>query len=265
MTILRLHLVLGLMSGVLVGFTLGLAGGGGSVLAVPLLVYFVGTPNPHEAIGTSAAAVAANALLNLVHYARAGVIKWRCASIFALFGSIGAYAGSTFGKLVDGQRLPTLFGVLMIVVSILMLRGRDAEGFQAVRLNRENFPRLVAAGLTSGALSGFFGVGGGFLIVPGLMFASGMPILNAVGSSLVAVSAFAVTTAVELRPFRSRRLGACRNASHWRRNWRPRGRGGGKTACESTRGAECDVRRPDIRRRNLCVVAGGGRGGFCRS
>lgn len=195
MTILPTHLAYGMISGVLVGFTLGLVGGGGSVLAVPLLVYFVGAPNPHEAIGTSAAAVAANALLSLVHYARAGVIKWRCASIFALFGSIGAYAGSTLGKLVDGEKLLAFFGGLMIVVSIAMLRGRDAEGYAAVRLNRENFPRLVAAGLTSGSLSGFFGVGGGFLIVPGLMLASGMPILNAVGSSLIAVSAFAVTTA----------------------------------------------------------------------
>lgn len=83
----------------------------------------------------------------------------------------------------------------MIVVSYLMLRRRGAAGYAGVRLNRENFPRLVAAGLTAGALSGFFGIGGGFLVVPGLMFASDMPILNAIGSSLVAVAAFAVTTA----------------------------------------------------------------------
>ena len=83
----------------------------------------------------------------------------------------------------------------MIVVSILMLRSRGAEGFAAVRLNRENLPRLVAGGLTTGALSGFFGIGGGFLVVPGLMLASDMPIIYAIGSSLVAVSAFAVTTA----------------------------------------------------------------------
>lgn len=187
--------VFGLLSGVFVGFTLGLVGGGGSVLAVPLLVYFVGVPNPHEAIGTSAAAVAANAVLSLGNHARAGVIKWRCASVFAMFGVAGALGGSTLGKLVDGQKLLALFAALMILVSIAMLRSRGDAGFPGVRLNRENFPRLVLAGLTTGALSGFFGVGGGFLIVPGLMFASGMPIANAIGSSLVAVTAFSVTTA----------------------------------------------------------------------
>lgn len=195
LTMLSDEMVFGLLSGVLVGFTLGLVGGGGSVLAVPLLVYFVGVPNPHEAIGSSAAAVAANALLNLANHARSGAIKWRCAAVFALFGVAGALAGSTAGKIIDGQKLLALFSALMIVVSVLMLRSRGEEGFAAVRLSRENFPRLVATGLATGALSGFFGVGGGFLIVPGLMFASGMPIMNAIGSSLIAVCAFAVTTA----------------------------------------------------------------------
>jgi uncharacterized membrane protein YfcA len=195
LTALPLEAVLGLISGGLVGLTLGLVGGGGSVLAVPLLVYFVGVPNPHVAIGSSAAAVAVNALMSLANHARAKTIKWRCASVFALFGIAGAFAGSTLGKIMNGEKLLALFALLMIVVSYLMLRRRGAPGYPGVRLNRENFPRLVGAGLTAGALSGFFGIGGGFLIVPGLMFASDMPILNAIGSSLVAVAAFAVTTA----------------------------------------------------------------------
>ena len=195
LTALPLEAVLGLISGGLVGLTLGLVGGGGSVLAVPLLVYFVGVPNPHVAIGSSAAAVAVNALMSLANHTRARTIKWRCASVFALFGIAGAFAGSTLGKIMNGEKLLALFALLMIVVSYLMLRRRGAPGYPGVRLNRENFPRLVGAGLTAGALSGFFGIGGGFLIVPGLMFASDMPILNAIGSSLVAVAAFAVTTA----------------------------------------------------------------------
>ncbi len=195
LTALPLEAVLGLISGGLVGLTLGLVGGGGSVLAVPLLVYFVGVPNPHVAIGSSAAAVAVNALMSLANHARAKTIKWRCASVFAAFGIAGAFAGSTLGKFMNGEKLLALFALLMIVVSYLMLRRRGAPGYPGVRLNRENFPRLVGAGLTAGALSGFFGIGGGFLIVPGLMFASDMPILNAIGSSLVAVAAFAVTTA----------------------------------------------------------------------
>lgn len=194
-TIDLLQLGAALISGVFVGFSLGLVGGGGSVLAVPLLVYFVGVPDPHVAIGTSAVAVAANALFSLANHARAGTIKWRCASVFALFGVAGAYGGSTLGKMLDGQKLLALFGLLMLVVGALMFRRRGGEGYPAVRLNRDNFPRLAGLGLLIGGLSGFFGIGGGFLIVPGLMLASDMPILNAIGSSLLSVTAFGVTTA----------------------------------------------------------------------
>lgn len=186
---------LGLTSGSLVGFSLGLVGGGGSILAVPLLVYLVGVSDPHVAIGTSAIAVAANAAANLVNHARAGNVKWRCASVFALAGVAGAFLGSTLGKLVEGQKLLALFAIVMMVVGTLMLKGRSGVGEPSVRLNRENLPKLLALGLGTGALSGFFGIGGGFLIVPALIAATGMPILYAVGSSLVAVTAFGLTTA----------------------------------------------------------------------
>jgi hypothetical protein len=195
LTPLAMKLAAGTLSGVLVGFSLGLVGGGGSVLAVPLLVYFVGVPEPHVAIGSSAVAVAANALTSLANHARAGTIKWRCASVFALFGVAGAFGGSTLGKLMNGEKLLALFGVLMLVVGALMFWSRSGEGYPQVRLNRENFPRLAATGVAVGALSGFFGIGGGFLIVPGLMFAADLPIVNAIGSSLVSVTAFGVTTA----------------------------------------------------------------------
>jgi uncharacterized membrane protein YfcA len=186
---------LGIGSGMLVGFSLGLGGGGGSILAVPLLIYLVGVPSAHVAIGTSALAVAVNAAANLAPHARNGTVKWRCASVFAAAGVIGAFGGSSLSKMMDGQKLLALFAILMLVVGGLMLASRDAPGDEAVRLNRENLPKLLALGLSAGALSGFFGIGGGFLIVPGLMLATGMPILNAVGSSLVAVAAFGATAA----------------------------------------------------------------------
>ena len=186
---------LGLASGSLVGFSLGLIGGGGSILAVPLLIYLVGVSDPHVAIGTSAIAVAANAAANLANHARAGNVKWRCASVFALAGVAGAFLGSTLGKIVEGQKLLVLFAIVMMVVGALMLKGRSGVGEPTVRLNRENLPKLLASGLAAGALSGFFGIGGGFLIVPALIGATGMPILYAVGSSLVAVTAFGLTTA----------------------------------------------------------------------
>ncbi|WP_061020960.1 sulfite exporter TauE/SafE family protein [Bradyrhizobium sp. CCH5-F6] len=182
-------------SGVLVGFSLGLVGGGGSILAVPLLVYVVGLNDPHVAIGTSAIAVAVNAAANLVTHARSGNVKWRCATLFASAGVVGAYLGSTLGKIMDGQRLLALFAVLMMVVGGLMLRNRAYLGDPGVRLSKENLPKLIASGLGVGVLSGFFGIGGGFLIVPALVMATGMPMLNAIGSSLVAVAAFGLTTA----------------------------------------------------------------------
>ena len=190
-----LALALGLASGSLVGFSLGLIGGGGSILAVPLMIYLVGVPQPHVAIGTSAVAVGVNAAANLVQHARRGTVKWRCASVFAAAGVAGALVGSTLSKWMDGQRLLAMFALLMFVVGASMLRRRPEAGSGSIELSHENFPKLVILGVLTGLLSGFFGIGGGFLIVPGLMLATGMPILNAIGSSLVAVAAFGVTSA----------------------------------------------------------------------
>ncbi len=187
--------VLGLASGMLVGFSLGLVGGGGSILAVPLMVYVVGVPEPHMAIGTSAIAVAANAAINLSNHARGGTVIWSCALIFAASGIVGAFGGSILGKMVDGQRLLALFALVMIVIALLMLKTRARIGLPDVKASMSNMPAIVSLGLATGTMSGFFGIGGGFLIVPALMLATGMPIMNAVSSSLVAVTAFGMTTA----------------------------------------------------------------------
>jgi uncharacterized protein len=187
--------MLGLASGALVGFSLGLVGGGGSILAVPLMVYVVGVPDAHVAIGTSAIAVAANAAINLSNHARGGTVVWSCALTFAAAGIIGAFVGSVFGKMIDGQKLLALFGLLMLVIAMLMLKNRSRIGLPDVRMNWANMPAIAGLGLATGTLSGFFGIGGGFLIVPALMLATGMSIMNAVSSSLVAVTAFGLTTA----------------------------------------------------------------------
>jgi uncharacterized membrane protein YfcA len=186
-------------SGSMVGLILGLVGGGGSILAVPLLVYVVGAGSTHLAIGTSAIAVAGSALANLIPHWRAGHVKWRCALTFSAAGVVGAIGGSTVGKLVDGQQLLALFGLLMLGVGGSMLAGRGTAGDPDVQLTSKTAlrlgPRLVLIGFAVGALSGFFGIGGGFLIVPGLMLATGMPLIYAVGTSLVAVFAFGAATA----------------------------------------------------------------------
>ena len=186
-------------SGALVGFVLGLIGGGGSILAVPLLIYVVGVASPHVAIGTSAVAVAASAAANLAGHARAGNVKWPCALVFAAAGVLGAALGSHVGKAIDGQKLLLLFGLLMIVIAALMLLRKRAAGNPGVRLTTASapqlLPRLLAYGAGVGTLSGFFGIGGGFLVVPGLLASTDMPLLSAIGSSLVAVTAFGITTA----------------------------------------------------------------------
>ena len=187
---------LALISGGAVGFSLGLIGGGGSILAVPLLLYVVGIGDAHVAIGTSALSVSANAFGNLIGHGRAGNVKWPCAAAFAVAGIAGAAIGSSLGKLVDGQQLLFLFALAMIAVGLAMLRPRAAAGDPNIRITPAIGVRLVVIGLLVGAFSGFFGIGGGFLIVPGIMLGSGMPILNAIGSSLLSVGAFGLTTAV---------------------------------------------------------------------
>ncbi len=191
-----LHIVLSLFSGALVGFTLGLVGGGGSVLAVPLIVYVVGVKSPHLAIGTSALAVAVNAMAGLAGHARARNVDWRSGAVFAMAGVVGALAGSSLGKAINGQRLLFLFALLMLVVAAGMYRSRKVAGVEGATCTRENLPRVLGFGLGAGGLSGFFGIGGGFLIVPALIRATAMPTYRAIGTSLIAVAAFGLTTAV---------------------------------------------------------------------
>jgi uncharacterized membrane protein YfcA len=188
-----------LVSGGVIGLILGLVGGGGSILAVPLLVYSVGVASPHAAIGTAAVAVSVNALASLIGHARSGRVKWRCAGVFAVSGMIGAGIGAELGKSIDGKRLLVLFGLLMIGVGVSMLRKRRTAEAPDVRLTRNSaatlLPRLVPIGLGVGLAAGFFGIGGGFLIVPGLILATAMPLPYAIGTSLVVVSALGLTTA----------------------------------------------------------------------
>lgn len=186
--------ILSIASGGLVGFTLGLVGGGGSILAVPLLVYVVRIGSPHLAIGTSAVAVAASAFLNLLNHAHAGNVKWASASLFAATGIAGAAGGAALGKITDGQALIGLFGLLMIAVGISMLRRKEG-GEGEIRLTPLVAAKLAVSGLAVGGLSGFFGIGGGFLVVPGLIAATGMSLINAIGSSLLSITAFGSTAA----------------------------------------------------------------------
>jgi len=189
-----------LAAGALIGLVLGLVGGGGSILAVPLLIYFVGVESTHMAVGTAAVAVAINAAIGLTAHARQGHIKWACAIAFGLSAIIGAALGAELGKSIDGGRLLALFAILMIGVGLLTMRKRQSGSDPGVRLERATagklLPRLLPAGFGVGGFSGFFGIGGGFLIVPGLIAATAMPISVAIGSSLLVITAVGATTAL---------------------------------------------------------------------
>jgi uncharacterized protein len=162
-----LHPLLAVLCGALVGFTLGLIGGGGSIMATPLLLYVVGLP-PHVAIGTGALAVSANSFINFGGHAKSGNVRWRSAILFALIGMVGAALGSTLGKTFNGQRLLFLFAVLMVAVGIMMLRSGSRPQKQAIGsegpLSAAALGKVSAAALLVGMLSGFFGIGGGFLM-----------------------------------------------------------------------------------------------------
>ena len=191
-----LHLILAALSGGIVAMLLTVFGGGGSVLAVPLLLYVVGVRDPHMAIGASAAGVSLNALTALAGQARAGRVRWPCAVLFAVIGSAAAWIGSSAAKAIDGHQLLLAFAGAMAAVGLAMLRPKKNDGDPGVRLNRGMTPRIVASGAGVGVTAGFFGIGGGFLIVPGLMWATGMTLAAAQATSLLSVAAFGASTAV---------------------------------------------------------------------
>jgi uncharacterized protein len=190
------NVVAAIGSGGLVGFMLGLVGGGGSILATPLLLYVVGVTQPHIAIGTGALAVSVNAFANFTSHAMKGHVWWRCAIVFALLGAVGAFAGSSLGKAMDGTRLLFLFASVMLVVGTLMLRPGKQKTSKGRPVDRRMCLVTAIVAIVAGGASGFFGIGGGFLIVPGLILATGMPMINAIGSSLLAVGAFGLATAI---------------------------------------------------------------------
>lgn len=187
--------IMAVLSGGLVGFFLSLVGGGGALLAVPLLLHVIGVPSVQAAIGTSAVAVTANAFVGLATHARAGHVRWVCAAIFASVGTTGALVGSTVGKRMDGDVLLFAFGFVMVAVGIYMLLPKPASGKEERRPDLRMCFVTGSVAIVAGFAAGFFGIGGGFLIVPAMILATGMPTMNAIGSSLLAVGAFGLATA----------------------------------------------------------------------
>lgn len=170
--------------GFTIGLSLGLLGGGGSILTVPMLVYLVGQ-TPQAAVTASLAIVGANSALGAIFHRAQGTLNWRIALIFGGAGMLTAYLAAGLSRLFSPAALLVTFAILMIVIGVLMLtrRAQTASTRSVVR-----WPIVMLSGAGVGALTGLLGVGGGFLIVPALTMFVGLPMSMAVGTSLIVIA-----------------------------------------------------------------------------
>ncbi len=171
---------------VLVGLSLGMLGGGGSILAVPLLVYVAGM-DAKAAIATSLLVVGVTSATGAISHARAGRVQWRTGILFGLAGMAGAYAGGRIGTLVDGTWLLLAFAGMMAVTAAAMLRSRPPRE-PATQDHQMAVGKILLEGVVVGLVTGLVGAGGGFLVVPALVLLGGVPMHVAVGTSLVVIA-----------------------------------------------------------------------------
>jgi uncharacterized protein len=170
---------------VLVGVSLGLLGGGGSILTVPLLAYVAGL-DAKEAIATSLLVVGVTSAVGAVSHARAGRVQWRTGLLFGAAGMAGAYAGGLLARFVPGTALLIGFAVIMIATAVAMVRGR--KDIEAGLPQSLPVTKIVLLGLTVGLVTGLVGAGGGFLVVPALALLGGLSMPVAVGTALVVIA-----------------------------------------------------------------------------
>ncbi|MGH8094549.1 MAG: sulfite exporter TauE/SafE family protein [Chthoniobacterales bacterium] len=183
-------MILALALAIGIGFSLTVLGSGGSIITLPVLVYAARLP-PQEAVGMSLAVVGGTSLAATLMNARSGMVHIKAALLFSVTGVVGALAGAQLTHLVSPALLMSLFAALMIVIASLMLRGGHAHAADSTR--QCQWSRCAVTGLVVGALTGFLGVGGGFLIVPALVFFGHLPLKPAIITSLlvIAVNSFA--------------------------------------------------------------------------
>jgi uncharacterized membrane protein YfcA len=170
---------------VFVGISLGLLGGGGSILTVPLLAYVAGL-DPQQAIATSLFVVGVTSAVGSITHARAGRVRWRIAAVFGAAAMAGAYGGGRLAHLIPGNILLIAFSLIMITAAVAMLRGRREVGDESA--GPLPIAKIVLQGAGVGIISGLVGAGGGFLLVPALALVGGLPMPVAVGTSLVVIS-----------------------------------------------------------------------------
>lgn len=176
---------LGLILSSFIGLSLGLIGGGGSILTVPILVYFIGV-EPKEAVGMSLAVVGVTSFFSSFLHFRRGSVDFPAGMLFGISGIIGAFLGSPMTRFVSSNMLMLTFAGLMFVVAFSMIWRKHQPENDEVRPADKT--KAVLAGFGVGIMTGFLGVGGGFLVVPALVFFGGLPMKKAIGTSLLVIA-----------------------------------------------------------------------------
>ncbi len=168
----------------LVGFTVGLLGGGGSILLLPVLVYVVRLPTA-QAMTLSLLVVGATSMVALIPHARAGFVQWKVGAIFGTAGMLGALGGSLLNPLIRPDVLMIAFAILMLITALTMLRGGPAHSDNVLPMS---VVRVLFWGSIVGAISGLLGAGGGFLVVPSLVLFGGVTMRSAIATSLLVIA-----------------------------------------------------------------------------
>ncbi|MGW6396460.1 sulfite exporter TauE/SafE family protein [Streptomyces sp. NPDC055103] len=173
----------------LIGVSLGILGGGGSILTVPILVYLAGQ-DTKEAIATSLFVVGVTSLAALIPHARAHRVRWRTGLLFGAFSMAGAYGGGRLAEYIPGTVLLVAFALMMLATAFAMLRKPRDGAKRAARPAHRDLPlkHIAVEGLVVGAVTGLVGSGGGFLVVPALAILGGLPMGIAVGTSLLVIA-----------------------------------------------------------------------------
>ncbi|WP_236242263.1 sulfite exporter TauE/SafE family protein [Streptomyces sp. CC228A] len=176
-----------LAASVVIGVSLGVLGGGGSILTVPILVYLAGQGSK-EAIATSLFVVGVTSLVGLVQHARAGRVRWRTGLVFGAVSMVGAYGGGRLAEYIPGTVLLVAFALMMLATAAAMLRGPRRPTAHASAGHDLPMRLIVVEGVAVGAVTGLVGAGGGFLVVPALALLGGLPMGVAVGTSLLVIA-----------------------------------------------------------------------------
>ncbi|QGU03323.1 sulfite exporter TauE/SafE family protein [Corynebacterium comes] len=183
---MSITLIVVVLLAIVVGLSLGLLGGGGSILTVPLLTYVAGM-DPKEAIAASLFVVGTTSVVSTFAHARKGNVQWRTGLIFGAASMAGAFLGGLLGGFIPGVVLMIAFALMMIATAGAMLRGRKKTASTG---EKKHLPlgKILAEGLVVGLVTGLVGAGGGFLVVPALALLGGLAMPVAVGTSLLVIS-----------------------------------------------------------------------------